>query len=239
MLGAPGGEVLDQSRLGSVEPAQKLVQRAQHLARELGRDGGLGVAAGLQEGAQALVGRGVEQTKAAERQLQAGEHRPAGDGRERAQREGEPAGGLALRGVDQAQLVVADQHADEHAGLAQQPLEALMRARLPAIGLTAAIGIDAAGLEANQKLPGRIVAEALDRPVGLQRGVVLRDRKSEIVGQCGPARRAGDEARDSSQGSPRTSATARRAPARLHHRGRRQRRRCRPRSGARGPSRAP
>ena len=69
-----------------------------------------------------------------------------------------------------------------------------MRARFPAVGLAAAIGIDARGLQADQQLPGRVLAEALDRPVGKERRVVLRDGEGEVVGQCRPARCAGDEA---------------------------------------------
>ena len=42
------------------------MQRAKHLARQLGGDGGLGIAAGFQESVQALIGWGIEQAKAAE-----------------------------------------------------------------------------------------------------------------------------------------------------------------------------
>ena len=131
--------------LGGIEAAQQLVQRAQHLLGERGRDRGLRLAALAQERRQAAVGGVGEQAEGVEQELEAAEHRPAGDGRERAQREGQIAGGLAARRIDEPQLghvailavawivPLGDQQAGEDAGLAQQPLEALMRRRLPAV----------------------------------------------------------------------------------------------------------
>ena len=48
----------DERRLGAVQPAQQLVERAEHLLRQCGRDRRLGVAAPLQKRRQAMtVGR--------------------------------------------------------------------------------------------------------------------------------------------------------------------------------------
>jgi hypothetical protein len=91
------------------------------------------------------------------------------------------------------EFLFGDQDAHQHAGLAQQALEALMRARFPTVSLAAAIGLGARGLQSDQHLPGRVLAEALDRPVWKERRVVLRNGKGEVVGQRGPARCAGDE----------------------------------------------
>jgi hypothetical protein len=80
----------------------------------------------------ALVGVG-EEAHRVEEQLEAAQHRPTGDRRERADRKAQPPRSLAARRIDEAQLLVGDHQAGEHAGLAQQALEPLMRrSRLPA-----------------------------------------------------------------------------------------------------------
>ena len=189
VLGTLAGEAFDQRRLGGVEPAQELVECPQDLLGQRGGDGGLGLAAGLQHGVEALGARRVEEAVAVEGELEARQHRPAGDGRERAQRERQPARGLALGGVDEAQLAVGHEHADEHAGLAQQALEALVRRRLPAL-LRAVVRFGAGGLEADEQLPGRVGAETLDGEVGREGGVVLGHGNEEVVGQRRPVGRA-------------------------------------------------
>ena len=107
----------------------------------------------------------------------------------------QPARGLAARRVDEPKFAVADHHPGQHAGLAQQPLEPLLRCRLPALDGAAFVGIGAGRLQPDQKLPRRVAIEALHRPVGRQRRVVLRHGDGEIVRQARPARRTGDEAR--------------------------------------------
>lgn len=119
------------------------MESAQHLSGELGRDGGLRVAASFQQGRQAaLIGIG-EQTNRVEQQFEAAQHRPAGDRAQRSQRKVEIARTLAARRIDQPQRLVRDHEAGEDAGLAQQPLEALMRRGFPAFERAACVRIDA------------------------------------------------------------------------------------------------
>jgi hypothetical protein len=95
-------------------------------------------------------------------------------------------GSLAARGIDQPQLgqvailAVAwvvpfgDEQPGEHAGFAQQPLEALMRRRLPPVRGATPIGVDAGRLDADQELPASFAAiQFPDRPGGAQRRLVL------------------------------------------------------------------
>ena len=132
MLGSARRQGLDPRPVGGMETAKQLVQRAQHLRGELGRDLGLRVAAGFEERRQAAVGRVIVQPERGKDQLEAAEHRPAADVAERAKRKLQPAAGLAARRVDEAQFAVGQQKSGRHAGLAQQPLELLVRRRLPA-----------------------------------------------------------------------------------------------------------
>ena len=96
-------ERLDPRPIGGVQTAQQLVQRAEHLRREPGRDFGLRVAARLQERRQTSLGRVVVQAERRQQQLEAAEHRPPADLDQRAQRERQPAAGLAARRVDEPQ----------------------------------------------------------------------------------------------------------------------------------------
>ena len=82
--------------------------------------------------------------KAGEDELEAAEHRPAADLAERAQRKRQPAARLAARRVDEAQLAVGQQEARSGTPvLAQQPLQPLVRRRLPAFERAALFGIHA------------------------------------------------------------------------------------------------
>ena len=70
----------------------------------------------------------------------------------------------------------------------------MLRCRLPAFGGAALVGIGAGRFQPYEKLPRRVAIEALHRPVGRQRRVVLRHGDGEIFRQVRPARCAGDEA---------------------------------------------
>ncbi len=175
------------------KPAQELVQRAEHLLGEPGRDLGLRVAARLQQRGKAARLGVVEQAKGIEQQLEPAQHRPAGDGRERADRPGDPAGGLAARGVDEADLLVPDENAGADAALAQQPLETLVRRRLPAVSRAALAGIDVRRLDGDQELPAVGAGRGLQRPIGLEQRIVLGQSDCELVVERRPAGRAGDQ----------------------------------------------
>ena len=190
MLRAVSGEVLDQRRLGRGHAAEQLVQGPQHLLGEAGRDGGLGVAAPGADGPKAPVGRLVEEPEAVEEELQARQHRPAGGGGERAEREGEPARGLALGRKGEAELPVGEHDADHDAALAQEALEALVRRRLPALGRAALVGVGAGGQELDQELERPIGLEAADGPVGGEQRLVLGDEDGKVLWQWRAARGA-------------------------------------------------
>jgi hypothetical protein len=56
------------------------------------------------------------QAKGVESELEPAEHRAAGDRRQRAEREGQPATCFALWRVDKAKLIVREQNSRAHAG---------------------------------------------------------------------------------------------------------------------------
>ena len=168
MRGTRCRQLADQSRLSGLQPAQKLVQGAEHLSRELGRYRSLRVPAFLQECGQSAAIGVVEQAEAVEQQLQAAEHRPAGDRPQRSQRKCEVTRCLTARRIDQSQRMVGDQQTGEDACVAQQPLEALMRRRLPPLEGASRIRVDTRWLYANEELPSRpSFAQLGYRPCGL------------------------------------------------------------------------
>ena len=142
--------------VGSMEAAKQLVQRAEHLRGELGRDLGLCVAAGFEQSGEAAVRRVIVQPERGKDQLETAEHRAAANVAERAKRKLQPAAGLPARRIDEAQFAVGQQKSGRHAGLAQQPLELLMRRCLPAFERAALIGVHAGALEPNQDLPALV-----------------------------------------------------------------------------------
>ena len=196
MAGPLARDFADEIGRGGVETAQQLVQGAQHLLSECSGHSRLRLAAFLQEGGKSAVVGVVEQSIGIEQQLQPAEHRPARNRGERTQRECQIAGRLAARRIDKAQfrqiaiaallavVALGDHQAGEDATLAQQPLEALVRRRLPSGNRTARVRIDAGRLYAHQQLPGLTrgsgPAQLLDRPSGLKRRVVLRQTDGEL-----------------------------------------------------------
>ena len=194
----PGARQLpDELWLGGVEPAQQLMQGAEHLLGERGRDRSLCFPAlPEQRGQTALVGIG-EQANGIEQQLEPAKHRPAGDGGERAQRKCQIARGLARRRVDQPQfrrivilailafVLLGDEQPGEDACLAQQSLEALMRRCLPAFEGSAPIRIDAgASIRTSSCQACVAVAQFSNGPSRAQRRVVLRQADVKVVRQC-------------------------------------------------------
>ena len=119
-----------RSGAAASSPRSNSCKAPEHLLSERGRDCGLRLAAFRKQRRQpAVVGIG-KQAKRIEQQLKAAEHRPAGNGREGAQRKAQIARGLALRRIDEPQLgmygprrrslPLGDEHAGEYAGLPQQ-----------------------------------------------------------------------------------------------------------------------
>ncbi len=112
------------------------MQRAEHLLGERGRDRGLRLAAFLQQRGQAAVVGIGEQAEAVEQQLEAAEHRPAGDASQAPQRESRasPRSRRAAHRRRAGRRPLSrrsTEHAGIDAGFAQQPLETLMRASPP------------------------------------------------------------------------------------------------------------
>ncbi|HEY2048591.1 MAG TPA: hypothetical protein VGH03_04565 [Caulobacteraceae bacterium] len=104
MASTLGGELADQIGLGSVEAAQELEEGAQDLAGELLGNRVLGEAAGMEQSRQTPLRPVGEEAAPVEQQLEAAQDWPAGDSGHRADREGLPAGGLAARRADEADL---------------------------------------------------------------------------------------------------------------------------------------
>lgn len=103
---------------------------------------------------------------------------------------------LPFRRIDDAERVVRDHGAGEHFRVAQQPLEALLRRRLPAVERAALVGIDAAWLDAHQELPASLGGlRRGDRPGWGQRRRVLGQRNQELGRHSRPAGARGDMAR--------------------------------------------
>ena len=103
------------------------------------------------------------------------------------------------------------QHAGQDAGLAQQPLEALVRRRLPAVERAARVGIDARGSDPHQQLPA-LACAATSPPRSAPAWCRARAGGwKEIGGSAGPpgARRRGSSA---SPGAAGRRPTDRRAP---------------------------
>ena len=101
--------------------------------------------------------------------------------------------------MDEADGVSGDENADADAGLAQQALQPLMRARLPfgAGELVASVGVEL-GMEKDQRLGRQILGRLpppQDRHVRHEHGVALGDRDVEIGRNLRPARCPGDEMR--------------------------------------------
>ena len=116
--------------VGRLEAAQQLVQRGQHLLGQLGGDGVLVLAAVGEDGRQALLVRQREEPLGREQHVQGREDRPARHLGHGLHGEGQVPGRLAPRGVDEPQMRAVGEQADRHLGLAQQPLEAGLRAGL-------------------------------------------------------------------------------------------------------------
>lgn len=184
------------------------MERAEHLFGERGRNQRLGVAAVLQQCRQAPIIGIREQPKPIEQELQAAEHGPTGDHRHGPDWKTLMARRLAARRIDQAKLGIApnlailsvvplgDQQAGKDAGVAQQPLETLMRRRLPAIKGIPGVRIDAGRLDPHEKLPAAIaVSELGDGPCRPKCRAVLWKRHEQIVRNGRTAGRASDVAR--------------------------------------------
>ena len=84
-----------------------------------------------QDGGQPLLLGQAEEPLGAQQHVQGREDRPARDLGHLLDAERHVAAVLAPRGIDQPQIRAVEQQADGHLGLAQQPLEAGLRAGLP------------------------------------------------------------------------------------------------------------
>ncbi len=81
-----------------------------------------------------------------------------------------------------ALVLLSDEQPDKNTGFAQEPLEPLMRRRLPAFERGAPIRIDAGRLNSDQQLPGRIASTQLgNRPGRAQSGVVIWQSDVQFV----------------------------------------------------------
>ena len=115
---------------------------------------------------------------------------------------------LAARRIDQAKLGIVpnvavlpfiplgNQQTGEDAGVAQQPLETLMRRRLPAVERVPGIGIDTWRLDTHEKLPVAIsLPEFGDRPGRPKCRAMFWQRDEQFIGNGRATRRARHVAR--------------------------------------------
>ena len=225
MIGTVGREFAHERRFGAVQAAEQLVKRAEHLLGERGRNQRLGVTATFQKCGQAPIVGIRKEPEAIEQQLQAAEHRSAGDHRHGPDRKTLIARRLAARRIDQAEFGIGanlailaliplrNQQPGKDAGVAQQPLETLMRRRLPAVERVPGIGIDTGRFDAHEKLPAAIaLPEFGDRP-----------GRREVSCHVPAARRAIHREWPDHPARPRRGALPSQAPVRRRPRDRRRR----------------
>ena len=148
-----------QRRQGAVacvrrhEPAQQLVQRGQHLAREPRRDLGLRLAAPGEQRGQSRVLLAHEHRMGREQHVERGQDGAARGHRHLREVEGQVAGRLPAGGVDQPDAVVGAEQAGGNAGFRQQPDEAFVPARVPRRILGRGVEVRAVGLHADEHRP--------------------------------------------------------------------------------------
>ena len=183
------GQAFDAGAIRLVQAAQQFVQGAKHLGGELGGDLRLGIPARLEQGGKPPLGGVVVQPEGGQQQPEAAKHWPAGHAAKRTQREGQPAARLTARRVDQTDLIVGQQQARGHPGLAQQTFQPLVGCCLPPRHRAALIRINAARRDLDEHLPA--TAGRRDRPVRRQPRFTLGQPDGEFLGQTRPAWRAG------------------------------------------------
>jgi hypothetical protein len=128
---------------GGLEAAEQGLEGVKDLVGEALGDLGLLAAALGEQGGQA-VGLGLgEPAVAAEQREEGVEHRPAVDLGELAEVEGERAGGLAVGGVEQADVGAVGEQADRDPGVAEEALEFGGGRVAPGGGLVGAIEVAA------------------------------------------------------------------------------------------------
>src|SRR2546421_11358378 len=135
-----------------------------------------------------------EQPSMAEHKLEAAKHWPSRNGREAAQGKRNPAGCLPGAGVDDAKVRPVDQHPDGNAPFAQQTLELLVGARLPALQRTALVGVGIM-VQLDEELIATGRAELADGPVRRKDQVMLGDFDCQAIGQLRSTRCASDKPR--------------------------------------------
>src|SRR4051794_36492888 len=85
-------------------------------------------------------------------------------------------------------MLVGDHQPCGDTGLAQQPLETLMRGRLPSTKRATLIGIDARPFQPDKYLPRMLATRGIeDGPIGRKCRVILRKAQVKAVGQSGAA----------------------------------------------------
>ena len=116
--------------MGGLEATQQFVERFQDLARQLRRYDVLVFAAVLQDRRKTLF-RVSEHAIRVQQFVQRGKDRPPGNLHHVRQTESDVAARLDSGGIHQTNLPAIHEQADPDAGLAQEPLEACLRAGLP------------------------------------------------------------------------------------------------------------
>ena len=174
--------------VGFLKAADQFVQRAQHLAGEPDRDLVLIAARGFQDGGKALVFGAYEEAVAVEKKMQRGQHGPVRRHRHLVDGEGDVAGGLAFRGVDEADSLGRDEQADGDAGFAKKTFEAGLRRRVPAVFLGCGAGLVEVGSPGKFFHEDQILGLALTpayHPGGPQRFAIFGKAGEELVGWSG------------------------------------------------------
>jgi hypothetical protein len=118
--------------VGGLEAAQQFIKGVEDLAGQLGGDGALVFAAAGEEGGQPSRSGDCTGAAFAEQHVERGEDGAACHFDHVLRMEGDVAGVLAVRGVDEADLRAVGEQADGNAGFAEQALDALCGRRGPA-----------------------------------------------------------------------------------------------------------
>ena len=131
--------------VGGLEAAQHFVEGIENLAGQLGGDGALVFAAAGEQGGQARGGRDSASAAFAEQHVERGEDGAACHFDHVLHMEGDVAGVLAVRGVDEADLRAVVEQADGNAGFAEKPLKALGGRGRPAALVGCSAGVEIGG----------------------------------------------------------------------------------------------
>ena len=181
------------ARVRRDEAAQQFVEGGQHLPRKPGGDFRLRLAAFRQQRRKPRLFRADEKRVRAQQHFEGGEDGAARRLRHVGKAEGEVAGRLALRRMDEADALIGAEEAGAHAGFAQQTFEAGVAAGVPAAGVVGRlVEVGAVFLDADEHGPlGARIVFRRNRPGGGQQGAEFGEGDFERVAVRGGIREVG------------------------------------------------